>query len=322
VHFHGDGADHVADHLVEIHASTGKPIVLLSGLRSDSELEAGCMARVRSAGIPVLRDGLQAARAIAHLVWYQEKAARAAAREPRPERLAGQPRSEAGLLLRGAGALGEHGAKRVLEQYGIPVTREALVPLADGAEGAVRVARELGYPVALKVQSAQILHKTEAGGVALGLDSDEAVRRAHARILSDARRFDPQAELEGVLVQEMVDGGVEVILGATRDPVFGPVVMFGLGGIFVEALGDVAFRIAPLRRADAEDMLDEIRGRRVLDGLRGRPPVDREALIETLLRVSQLVTDHEDAIAELDLNPLVVFPKGVKAVDALITRTR
>jgi acetyltransferase len=321
-HFHGEGAEDMAGELVEIYASTGKPIVLLSGLRSDSELEAGCMARVRSAGIPVLRDGLQAARAVAHLAWYQEKARRAAAREPVPEPLAGPARSEAGLLLRGAGALGEHEAKRVLEHYGIPVTREALVPLADGADGAVRVARELGYPVALKVQSAQILHKTEAGGVALGLDSDAAVRLAHARILSDARRFDPKAELEGVLVQEMVEGGVEVIVGATRDPVFGPVVMFGLGGIFVEALGDVAFRVAPLRRADAEEMLEEIKGRRVLDGLRGRPPVDRDALVETLLRVSQLVTDHEDAIAELDLNPLVAFPKGVKALDALITRTR
>jgi len=122
-------------------------------------------------------------------------------------------------------------------------------------------------------------------------------------------------------VQEMVQGGVEVIIGVTKDPVFGPAIMFGLGGIFVEALRDVSFRIAPLIRADAEEMIDEIRGRRVLEGMRGKPPADREALVDILLRVSQFVTDHGDQIDELDLNPLVVLPDGAKVVDALITKT-
>jgi acetyltransferase len=127
--------------------------------------------------------------------------------------------------------------------------------------------------------------------------------------------------VEGVLVQEMVRDGVEVIIGVTKDPVFGPAIMFGLGGIFVEALRDVSFRIAPITRADAEEMIDEIRGRRVLEGMRGKPPADREALIDTLLRVSQFVTDHRDQIDELDLNPLVLLPKGAKVVDALIAKT-
>ena len=121
-------------------------------------------------------------------------------------------------------------------------------------------------------------------------------------------------------VEKVVEDGIEVNIGVTQDPVFGPAIMFGLGGIFVEALRDVSFRVAPLLRPDAEDMLDEIRGRRVLEGMRGRPPADREALIDVILKVSQLVTDHRDHIEELDINPLMVFSKGAKAVDALITR--
>jgi len=118
----------------------------------------------------------------------------------------------------------------------------------------------------------------------------------------------------------MVQGGVEVIIGTTRDPVFGPVVMFGLGGIFVEALRDVSFRVAPVTRRDAEEMIREIRGYRVLEGMRGRPPADRGAIVEAILRVSQLVTDYADEIEEIDVNPLVVFARGAKAVDALVTR--
>jgi acyl-CoA synthetase (NDP forming) len=198
------------------------------------------------------------------------------------------------------------------------VTREGLVTSADMA---VELSRNLGYPVALKAQSGQILHKTEAGVIKLNLASDREVRRAYKEVLQNAKSYAPQAHVEGVLVQEMVRDGVEVIVGVTRDPVFGPAIMFGLGGIFVEALRDVSFRIAPLTRADAEEMIDEIRGRRVLQGMRGKPPADRNALIDTLLRVSQLVTDHGAQIDELDLNPLVVLPKGTKVVDALITKS-
>jgi acetyltransferase len=218
-------------------------------------------------------------------------------------------------MVKKTGSLSEHQSKRILKSHGIPVTREAL---ATSADMAVELARELGYPVALKVQSAAIAHKTEAGGIALDLASDDEVRSAHEQILGEAERFDPNAEVEGVLVQEMVEGGVEVIVGATRDPVFGHVIMFGLGGIFVEALRDVSFRVAPLTRTDAREMIEEIKGYRVLRGVRGRPPVDLEAIVDAIMRVSRLVTDHRDEIAELDINPLVVFSKGAKAVDALI----
>jgi acetyltransferase len=187
---------------------------------------------------------------------------------------------------------------------------------------AVEQARELGYPVALKIQSGQILHKTEAGGIRLDLASDDDVRTAYGEVVANSKRFSPDAAVQGVLVQEMVKDGVEVIIGTTKDPVFGHVIMFGLGGIFVEALGDVSFRIAPVTRRAAEEMIREIKGHRVLQGMRGRPPADIDAIVEAILRVSQLVTDYADDIEELDINPLVVFSQGAKAVDALVTRKR
>ena len=211
----------------------------------------------------------------------------------------------------------EYDAKRVLADYGIDVTRERL---ACSADEAVALAAEIGYPVALKIQSAQVLHKTEADAIRLDLRSEDDVRRAYTDVMDNARRHAPDAEIQGVLVQEMLSGGVEIIIGMTRDPVFGPAMMFGLGGVFVEVLKDVSFGIAPLKRRDAEDMLDEINGRKVLDGVRGRAGVDRERLVDALLRVSQLVTDHEDRIEELDINPLLAFPDRICAVDALITR--
>ena len=195
------------------------------------------------------------------------------------------------------------------------MTREAL---ATSAEAAVTLARQIGYPVALKVQSAQILHKTEADGIRLDLGSDEEVRAAYDELVANAERFAPGAELQGVLVQEMLGEGVEVIIGSTRDPVFGQVIMFGLGGVFVEALGDVSFRIAPLTRRDAREMIEEIRGYPVLQGIRGRGPADVEAIVDAILRVSRLVEDHRDEIEELDINPLRVFPTGARALDALV----
>jgi acetyltransferase len=140
--------------------------------------------------------------------------------------------------------------------------------------------------------------------------------------MASSKRFSPDAEVQGVLVQEMLKDGVEVIIGTTKDPVFGHVIMFGLGGIFVEALRDVSFRVAPVTRRDAEEMIREIKGHRVLQGMRGKPPADVDAIVEAILRVSQLVTDYADDIEELDINPLVVFSEGAKAVDALVTRRR
>jgi acetyltransferase len=304
-----------ADELIEIHGSTSKPIVIMTHAHHVSPMTTKCVGMLENAGVPVLPDGLQAAQAVAKIAWYQERVQRIGSGRPAPEPTEAPARDELARLLNAADPPSEFECKRILEHCGIPVTREALAASADEA---VRLARELGYPVALKVQSGQILHKSDAGGVALDLGSEADLRRAYDEILRNAQRVAPDAEIQGALIQEMVKGGVEVILGSMKDPVFGPVVMFGLGGIFVEALEDVSFRIAPLSRSDAEDMIEEIKGHRVLRGIRSREPADLDAIVDALLRVSRLVTDHRDAIEELDINPFVVFRRGAKAVDALI----
>lgn len=315
--FQWEQGKELAQEFVDIYRSTKKPVVVMAHKPPDSAEIAERFALVQSAGIPVLYDAFQAVQAIAKLSWYQRKATRGRVVDTAPKAPDPASRAEVREMLRGEEPLSEFRCRRLLERYGIPVARADLAATADAA---VALSRSLGYPVALKVQSGQILHKTEAGAIKLDLASDEEVRRAYAEVLENARRFAPLAQVEGVLVQEMVRDGVEVIVGVTKDPVFGPAIMFGLGGIFVEALRDVSFRVAPLTRADAEEMIDEIRGRHVLDGMRGKPPVDRAALVDTLLRVSQLVTDHSDRIDELDLNPLVLLPTGAKVVDALITK--
>jgi len=306
----------MAKEIAEIYRATDKAIVIMTPARINAELQAECLELLGQAGIPVLPNGLEAATAAARLAWYQEESEQAAPRNvgsPEPDIAAAR---EVGEVLQKADGLSEHQSKRILASYGVPVTREAL---ATSADMAVELARELGHPVALKVQSPEIAHKTEAGGIRLNLASDDEVRSAFDEILANATRFAPQAEVQGVLVQEMLEDGVEVIVGATKDPIFGHAIMFGLGGIFVEALRDVSFRIAPLTRRDAEEMIHEIKGHRVLQGIRGRPAADLDAIVDAILRVSQLVTEHRDDIEELDINPLVVFPKGAKAADALIT---
>jgi acyl-CoA synthetase (NDP forming) len=211
----------------------------------------------------------------------------------------------------------EYAAKQVLAGYGIPVTQERLAATKDEALAA---ARAIGYPVAMKVQSPDISHKTEAKAVKLGVADDAALAAAYDEILANAKKHDAKARIEGVLVQEMVAGGIEAILGGTNDPLFGPAVMFGLGGIFAEVLKDVAFRLAPVTKSAALDMIREIRGYPVLAGARGAPPADVEALADAIVRLSALAVDLQNEVAELDVNPLFVFPRGrgVKAVDALI----
>jgi acetyltransferase len=213
--------------------------------------------------------------------------------------------------------LSEHAAKRALAAYGIGVTREMLVQTAADA---VAAGRALGYPVVLKVQSPDIPHKTEAHAVRLGLDSDAAVTAVFDEIMQNARAFKKNARIEGVLVQEMVKGGIETILGVTNDPLFGPAVMFGIGGVFAEVLKDVSFRMAPVTPAVAREMIDEIKGSAVLKGARGAAPADLDALADVIVRVSAMAIDLQDRMAELDINPLFVFPqaRGVKAGDALI----
>jgi acetyltransferase len=212
-------------------------------------------------------------------------------------------------------------AGAILQAYGLHVPP---AEFAETSEHAVAIARQIGYPVVLKIASPDILHKTDMGGVQIGLSCAADVREAFERIVERARRMYPAARLHGCLVQQMArPGGLELLVGAQRDPQFGPLVTFGLGGIYVEALQDVAFRIAPVSRAEAEAMLGEIRAHALLEGIRGQPPVDKAAIIDTLLRVSQLV-QHYPEIVELDINPLVVYPvgQGAIALDARLVLRR
>jgi acetyltransferase len=203
-------------------------------------------------------------------------------------------------------AIGDAEAREIMEAYGIATPRTFLARTPDEA---ARFADQVGFPVVIKIASPDILHKTDVGGVKLNVMTPSDVRDAFELMTYRARRYVPDAEIWGCLVQEMVLGGKEVIAGMNRDPHFGPVMMFGLGGIYVEALHDVVFRVAPFDRRDAREMIGEIRARDLLRGVRGERPSDLEAVVETLLRLSQLVVDFPE-IVEFDINPLTVFEVG------------
>jgi len=205
-------------------------------------------------------------------------------------------------------------AKMVCMEYGIPVTR---FKVAGTPEEAVKFAEEIGYPVVLKIVSPDIIHKFDVGGVVLNLNSYNEVENAYEHILKNVKRHKPDAKIVGMLVQEMAPESTEVIVGATKDPQFGPALMFGLGGIFVEVLKDVTFRIAPINESDAREMITEVKAYPILRGYRGQPPADIDAIVNILLNTSKLVMDHQE-IKELDLNPIMVYEKGAKTVDARI----
>jgi acetyltransferase len=217
----------------------------------------------------------------------------------------------------GRATLSESESKQLMAAWGIPITQEVRV---DSVEAAVEAAQRLGYPVVLKVDSPDILHKTEAGVVRLGVGDAAQVRIAYADILARAAAYAPNAAISGVLVQEMVTDGVEVIVGVSYDAQLGPTILFGSGGIMVEVYNDVALRRCPITQAEARTMLSEVKGARVLHGFRGRPAADIEALTQALVHISHLAVQLDGQVAELDINPLLVLPagRGVKAVDALV----
>jgi acyl-CoA synthetase (NDP forming) len=211
--------------------------------------------------------------------------------------------------------LDETESKQILSGAGIPTVETVL---ASSADDAAREARRMGYPVALKVTAAEIVHKSDEGGVLLGLKDEEAVRRGFAALKDVAA--EARATFQGVTVQPMAAPGLEIILGAHRDPQFGPLIVFGLGGVLVEALNDVALRVAPLSPRDARAMLSEIKARRLLDEFRGRPAIDRAAIEQALIQLGQLMLSRPD-IASIDVNPAFAYPEGLLAVDARIQLT-
>jgi len=212
--------------------------------------------------------------------------------------------------------LPEPEAHEVLRAYGFPVLEHRL---AKSENECVSFAKEIGYPVVLKIVSPDILHKVDVGGVKINIKDEEALKKEYNAILASVGKSDPKATIWGIFVQQMAEKGKETIIGMNRDPHFGPMLMFGMGGVYVEAFKDVTFRIAPIRELSAKHMIQNIRSYKILEGVRGEKPSDIETITECLQRLSQLVTDFEE-IMELDINPLIVYSKGkgARVVDARI----
>jgi len=272
-------------------------------------------AELHEAKVPAYIFPESAARSLAALCRYHDWTRR-------PDRQATRipvDRERAAALLAAAEAegrtrLSETGALELLEAYGI---RTAPASLARTEEEAVRLAAASGYPVVMKIVAPTIIHKTDVGGVRVDLGNEAEVRQAFDEIMTNARRAAPASGISGVLVQRMIRGGQEMIAGVSRDPSLGPLLMFGLGGVYVEALGDVVFRLVPIAPLDAADMVRGIRGMRLLQGVRGQAPADLAALEDTLLRVSQLAQDFPQ-IEELDINPLLARSDGAVALDGRV----
>lgn len=251
--------------------------------------------------------------------WHARDDLRRAGRRDAPRLSAPDAAPRAAALIGAARdrVLTEREAKQVLACYGVPVTRERL---ARNRDEALAVWREFGGPVVLKVESPDLPHKTEADVIRLGLGTADEVSRAWDEVMANAQRVAPPPRIHGVLVQQMVPQGVEVMIGARIDPVFGPLVLTGLGGILVELMNDVAVGLAPIGRAEARSMLQGLKGAALLRGFRGRPAVDIDQLAEVVARVSEFVADQRGVVAELDVNPLICSRDKVVAVDALIVR--
>lgn len=297
-------ADPILASLVELRARYPDRLIVLAFAAPPAVVR-----RFENAGFPVFEDQDAAIHAIAALAGFGERFA-AAAVEPAPL----QP---APPLQRLPATLDEHAAKAILAQAGIPVLQEHLVP--DGP-AARRAAAAISGPVVLKIVSPDIAHKTEIGGVVLDVRTPEDAERETTALLRRVADRAPGARITGVLVSPMLGQGVEAICGSFTDPVFGPVVMFGLGGIHVEVMRDVAFQLAPFGEPQALAMIARIRGHKLLQGVRGAPPVDLATLARALSRLSQFAASHRDSVSEIDINPFLVLPQGQGgyALDALI----
>ena len=267
-------------------------------------------ARIQEMGYVCYEDPSRAIHALGVLARYSEALKRGPSAPP-PDLPSEAPRLSAGT------AVNEVEGKRILAAAGVPAVPERI---AGSPSEAAEVAEAAGFPVVMKIVSPDILHKSEIGGVILNVASREAAETACRDLLARAEAHAPEARIDGVLVAPMVSGGVETILGVVRDPVFGPVVMFGLGGIFVEVLKDVTFRIAPFGIDEARRMVREVRGYPMLQGVRGAPPSDEDALADALARLSVFAAANADVLETIDVNPFIVLPRGegAVAVDALI----
>ena len=303
------------DQAVALERESSKPFVILwtGGCFEDEALTTASFVRL---GIPAYRDTLACLRAVRAAIGYGEYL-KTFHRRDSLQRPAGIDCEAARARLRSnkGAVLTERESKQILAAYGLPVTAEKL---AQNAGEAVAHARTIGMPVALKIDSPDIPHKTEAGAIRLDVSDEPAVERAYQDVVAAAYQYRADARINGVLVQQMAAPGVEMILGVVTDPVFGPVIAVGMGGVYVEVLHDVAYRLPPFEETEAMGMLRELRGYKLLGGVRGRPPCNVDALVDAIVRLSWLAHDLRDEIVELDVNPLIVSEHGVCAADALV----
>lgn len=290
----------------DMRANHPDAVVVLSMLAPDE-----VAAEYEALGLPCLRDPAETVHVMGVLTRFGESFARAKVALPADD----MPARAQDMPLAEARATTEVEAKQLLARAGLHIPQELL---AVTAQEAVDFAGGLDSAVALKIASPDITHKTEVGGVLLNVTSDDEVRSGFETLIERARTARPDARIEGITVSEMVPEGVEAVIGLANDPAFGPVVMFGLGGILVEVLRDVSFRLAPFGRAEARRMIDEIRGRAVLDGVRGQPAINIDLLADALSRLSVLGVRNADVIESIDINPLILTPDAAYAVDGLI----
>lgn len=299
--------------LIKICNSTDK-LVFISTFPLEGMSVPDGIEELEKNGIPVITGDLNPVRALTKLVDYSERYRKNKHRN-RTEIASKQTAANVSKLIQPGATLSESHASEVLESYGIPTTKRAM---AATEKEAVKHAEEIGYPVVLKIDSSDIPHKSDANAIELNLTGEQAVRAAYRQVMQNAANYNPDAELNGVSVQQMLPQGVEVICGVNNDPVFGPVIMFGLGGVFVEVFEDITFRIAPITKQDAIEMIAETKGYQVLRGIRGKPAADTDAIADVLMRVSALVSDYKHDIKELDINPLIVYEQGIVAADAML----
>lgn len=304
--------------IIEVYKEIDKPLVIFTWpTGQDYALEA--KKTLIQAGVPVIEhipSGLWAISALAD--WFRKTKTR----KSYPVFKTGTMQELSLAILAEnqeypGKALSEWRSKKILSAYGIPVTKEILVQTANEA---LVAAKEIGFPVAMKIMSADLVHKTDIGGVLLNISNAEQVKRAYADLLSIGRSNSPDAKIEGILIQEMIDPGLEVIVGVKNDPIFGIAVALGLGGIHVEILKDVSIRVLPLSEEDAWNMIEELKGSALFKGVRGSLPRDTKALVDILLKVSRMASELEGKFVEIDINPLMVRAtgEGAVAVDALI----
>ena len=308
----------VARQFIEVHDKYRKPLIVtwMAGPEDGKAL-------LREHGIPVFDEPTRALKSLSNLYHYRKN--QEAFHSNREKELELEPLDEAEVAevrawlterrKEGSG-LSEGESRRVLKAFRFPLVEGDLAATPDEA---VRLAEKIGYPVVMKIDSPHILHKSDVGGVVLNVRSEEEVRAAFDKIMQNvASHFETLPPINGLLVEKMEKAQAEILLGSQTDPLFGPTVAFGMGGIFVEVLKEISLRVAPLSMHDALEMVGELKGSKILDGLRGKPACDKQAVYRALLYLSRMVTEMQDLIKEVDINPLFAFTDGVKAGDALV----